>query len=161
MPGQYTHFEVHRATKTVLKRTVEMTKLWEIPGFKSTSYFHMRLLKNNFEAPPAQFRDQGDMAIKLLGAREQEENKAESTGAVFLILRTGITKIEKILLGNKRAQGKFCWEQRLPPFTGVFIVSTSPKRTRIHTSRKPSGQLCLVPGQIHISPPLGSKGVRL
>ena len=50
------------------------------------------------------------MALKLLGTREQKENKAGNTGtkAVFLsdILgnKARNTKIEKILLGNKGTQ---------------------------------------------------------
>ena len=48
------------------------------------------------------------MALKLLGIREQKENKAGKTGtkAVFREQRT--PKIEKMLLGNKGTPGEFC-----------------------------------------------------
>ena len=49
------------------------------------------------------------MALNLLGTREQKENEAGNMGtrAVF----SGNTEIEKTLLGNKGALGKFSWEQ--------------------------------------------------
>lgn len=61
----------------------------------------LRLGQN--EVSPRVFREQGSMAIKQLGIREQNENETGNTGtiAVFLLFQgTGITKIDKLLLGN-------------------------------------------------------------
>ena len=51
------------------------------------------------------------MALKLLGTREQKENKAGNTGTKAVFGEQGTTKSKKILFGNKGTQGKFCLEQ--------------------------------------------------
>ena len=57
------------------------------------------------EGPP------GFRALKLLGTREQEENKAGNMGTKAVFREQGTAKSQKMHLGNKGTQGKFCWEQ--------------------------------------------------
>ena len=49
------------------------------------------------------------MALKLVGTREQKENKARNTGTKAVFGEQGTPKSKKILLRNKGTQGKFCW----------------------------------------------------
>ena len=72
------------------------------------------------------------MALKLLGTREQKENKARNTGTEAVFREQGTPKSKKkMLLGNKGTQGKFCWEQGIEhghhPLGGPrFSVSRDP-----------------------------------
>ena len=44
---------------------------------------------------PRVFREQGNMALKLLGTREQKENKARNTGTKAVLREQGTTKSKK------------------------------------------------------------------
>ena len=59
---------------------------------------------------PRGIREQGNVALKLLGTRKQKENEAGNTGTKAVFREQGTPKSKKMLLGNKGTKGKFCWE---------------------------------------------------
>ena len=68
--------------------------------FNASLSYHKSLLT---EVPP--LREQENMALKLLGTREQKENKAGNKGTKAVLRKQGTTKLKKMILGNKGTQG--------------------------------------------------------
>ena len=64
---------------------------------------------------PQEFKEQGNVVMKLLGTSKHKENKAGNTETKNSLSEFLETKIhrnkKKILAGNKGTQGEFCCEQ--------------------------------------------------